>query len=309
MPRRVALDPSLAALPFSVAEAHASGLGRGRLASDDLARPFHGVRALGEHSPEQLYAPRMRPGDRFSHTSAAELWGAPLPSRLMREAVHVTATGGRTRPRAAGVVGHESTQSAWVSRGGLPASDPATMFVELGRMLSVPELVAVGDYLVLDPRVLDPLDLRPYATVDALRAAIEREPARGVSAARRALALTRGGVESPKETELRLLALSAGFPEPTCGYLLLSPRGHEIGWFDLAWPEWHVIAEYDGDQHRRSTRQYNRDISRFDAAAEADWHVVRVRSSGLAGQRQETVARLARALKRGGWVPNRRESS
>lgn len=183
------------------------------------------------------------------------------------------------------------------------------MFVELGSLLSIPELVAVGDYLVLDPRVLDPLDLRPYSTIDELRTAIEREPVRGVSAARQALALVRGGVESPKETELRLLVLSAGFPEPTCGYLLQSPSGREIGWFDLAWPEWHVIAEYDGDQHRRSTRQYDRDISRFDAAAEADWHVVRVRSSGLKALRDETVARLARALKRGGWVPNRRKSS
>ena len=309
MPRRVALDPSLAALPFSVAEAHASGLGRGRLASGDLARPFHGVRALGQHSLERLFVPRLRPGDRFSHTSAAALWGAPLPSRLTRQTVHVTATDGRTRPRAAGVVGHESVHNAWVGRGGLPASDPATMFVELGRMLSVPELVAVGDYLVLDPRVLDPLDLRPYATTDQLRTAIDREPARGVRTARRALALTRRGVESPKETELRLLALSAGLPEPTCGYLLMSPRGREIGWFDLAWPEWHVIAEYDGDQHRQSTRQYDRDISRFDAAADADWRVIRVRSFGLEARRDETVARLARALKRGGWVPNRRKRS
>ena len=130
-----------------------------------------------------------------------------------------------------------------------------------------------------------------------------------MGAARRALALVRGGVESPKETELRLLALSAGFPEPTCGYQLLWPSGREIGWFDLAWPEWHVIAEYDGDQHRRSTRQYDRDISRFDNAAEADWRVVRVRSAGLEAHRDETVARLARALKRGGWVPSRREYS
>jgi hypothetical protein len=181
------------------------------------------------------------------------------------------------------------------------------MFVELASLLSVPELVAVGDYLVLDPRVLDPLDLRPYATVDDLRAAIERSPVRGLSAARRALAMVRDGVESPKETELRLLAIGAGFPEPTCGYLLRSPSGRRIGWFDLAWPEWRVIAEYDGDQHRRSTRQYDRDIWRFDAAADAEWHVVRVRSSGLEAQRDETVARLARALTRGGWVPNRRK--
>lgn len=183
------------------------------------------------------------------------------------------------------------------------------MFVELASLLNVEDLVAVGDYLVLDPRVLDPLDLRPYATIAQLAAAVEREPVRGVQAARRALRLVRGGVESPKETELRLLLLGAGLPEPTCGFQLRDASGREIGWFDLAWPKWRVIVEYDGDQHRRSTRQYDRDISRFDAAADVDWRVVRVRSAGLGVRRHETVARVERALRRGGWMPNRRKDT
>ena len=307
MLRRTPLDPALTARPFSIAEAQATGVGRGRLAASDLARPFHGVRSVAEHSSHLSYAPRLREGDRFSHTSAAQLWGAPLPSRF-NDAVHVTATGGLAPSRTRGVTGHQSKFGSAVLRFGLPASDAATTFVELAALLEVNELVAVGDYLILDPHVLDPHDIRPHATMDELRNAVERTPSRGVATARRALGRVRSGVESPKETELRLLLEDAGLPRPECGYQLRDSQGRTIGWFDLAWPEWHAIAEYDGDQHRTSTRQYDRDITRFDRAAEADWRVVRVRNSGLKHP-QVTVDRVVRALEHGGWRSNLRKST
>ena len=305
MPRRTPLDPVLTARPFSIAEAQATGVGRGRLAASDLARPFHGVRSVAEHSSHLSYAPRLREGDRFSHTSAAQLWGAPLPSRF-NDAVHVTATGGLAPSRTRGVTGHQSKFGSAVLRFGLPASDAATTFVELAGLLDVNELVAVGDFLVLDPRVLDPRDIRPHTTIDELRAVVASNPARGVPVARRALAKVRSGVESPKETELRLLLDDARLPQAECGYQLHDPQGRAIGWFDLAWPEWRTIAEYDGDQHRTSTRQYDLDITRFDKAAEADWRVVRVRNSGLKHP-QVTVDRVVRALEHGGWRSNLRK--
>lgn len=308
MPRRVPLDQTMTAHPFSIAGAQAAGFGRHRLAGADLARPFHGVRSVGVHSRLQAYAPRLREGDRFSHTSAAELWGAPLPSRL-EDLVQVTATLGLARPRVRGVIGHESTFDAYAVRFGVPTSDAATTFVELASQLDERELTAVGDHLILTPRVLDPEDPRPHTTVRDLWAAIEREPVRGVRLARRALTRVRGGVESPKETELRLLLEDAGLPRARCGYELRDPRGRSIGWFDLAWPEFKVIAEYDGDQHRTSTQQYDRDIARFDAAADIDWRVIRVRAAALRTRRDETVERVRRALRNGGWSPNRRKST
>ena len=299
MPRATPLDPALIARPFSVADARGAGVGRRRLAGSDLARPFYGVRSAGEHSRLASYAPRLREGDRFNHTSAAELWGAPLPWNV-RDLTHVTATRGLTRPRARGVIGHESKFGSVTERLGLPASDAPTTFVELASLLTVKELIAVGDHLILDPRVLDPHDIRPHTTIDELRAAIESHPTPGLATARRALGRVRSGVESPKETELRLILEEARLPRPECGYQLHDAHGQEIGWFDLAWPELRTIAEYDGDQHRTSTRQYDRDITRFDRAAEEDWRVVRVRSSGLTHP-QVTVERVIRALERGGW--------
>ena len=307
MPRPIPLRPALTARPFSVSHARELGVGRGRLAGSDLARPFHGVRSIGDHSQLASYAPRLRPGDRFSHTSAAELWGAPLP--FGREgSTHVTATQGRTRPRGRGVVGHESWFDSAVERYGLPASDAPTTFVELASVLKLRELIAVGDYLILDPRVIDPHDIRPHATVGELRDAVDSHKARGLPLARRALNRVRSGVESPKETELRLILEDAGLPRAECGYQLRDSRGRAIGWFDLAWPEWRTIAEYDGDQHRTSTRQYDRDITRFDRAAEEDWRVVRVRQSGLAHPRVQ-VERVIRALEHGGWRPRSRRNT
>lgn len=242
------------------------------------------------------YAPLLRPGDRFSGPTAAALWGAPLPRDDLP--THVTAGGGLTRPRRPGVVGHEGPDASPVLRSGLPASPPALAFLECARVLSLPDLVAIGDHLVLDPHVLDPLDLRPYLTLAALRTELGALPGRGVRAAREAAALVREGAESRRETLLRLLIRDAGLPEPHCGALVYDVSGRPIGWFDLLWPERRVIAEYDGDQHRTSSFQYDRDIRRFDRATDAGYRVIRVRARGLGPDRAETIARIRAALAR-----------
>jgi very-short-patch-repair endonuclease len=177
-------------------------------------------------------------------------------------------------------------------------STPVDLLLECATLLDVDSLTALGDHLVLDPRQLDPADFRPYVTHAALLSAIREATGRGIAAAREAIELVRPGVESPMETRLRLMLLRAGLPEPVCGYPLRSPQGVHIGFFDLAWPEHRVIAEYDGDQHRVSTRQYELDISRFDRAADAGWHVIRVRARGLFTTPAHTVNRVSRALGR-----------
>lgn len=163
-------------------------------------------------------------------------------------------------------------------------------------MLPLAALVAIGDHLVLDPRVLDPHDERPHIRLDELRRAVADATGRGIRTARAAAALVRDGVESPRETDLRLLVYELGLPEPVCGYLVHDREGREIGYFDLVWPERRIIVEYDGDQHRTSTHQYDRDIRRFDRATEAGYRVIRVRARGLGVDREETIARLRRAF-------------
>lgn len=301
MPRRVPLDPRLGA--FRVSDALAAGIGETRLRSPDLVRPHHGVRvtAGAPTVPAPLvaaraFAPLLRPGDRFSGPTAAALWGAPLPRDDLL--LHVTAGSGLTRVRRPGVVGHGGPDAEAVTRSGLPVSPPALAFLECAAVLGEADLVAVGDHLVLDPRVLDPAELRPHLRLDELRAELARARGRHVRAARAAAALVREGVESRRETLLRLLIRDAGLGEPCCGVLVHDGDGREIGYFDLVWPAQRVITEYDGDQHRTSTYQYDRDIRRFDRAVEAGYRVIRVRARGLGPDRAETVERIRRALAR-----------
>jgi very-short-patch-repair endonuclease len=296
MPEGRMLPEPFRARPFAVREARDAGVGRGRLQSSDLARPFYGVRVSGTFDRLSAYAPRLRPGDRYSHTSAAALWGAPLPPGA-RDDVHVTAAVGMVRPRAAGVLGHRTSVTGdATTRNGLPVSRAVTAFVECAELLDLVSLVCIGDHLVLEPRVLEPHDVRPHCTIEELEEEAARLSRRGAVRARAAAELVRAGVESPMETRLRLLLQDAGIPEPRCGFELRTRRGRRIGWFDLAWPDRRVIAEYDGDQHRTSTEQYERDIRRFDEAADEGWRVIRVRRAGILRRPSDTVARVRRAL-------------
>lgn len=262
---RIPLSAELSARAFLVRDAQDQGWSEGRMRGHDLISPFAGVRTVEPVAPEAAYAPLLRDGERFSHLSAARLWGAPTPNSSGE--VHVTRPA-TSRARTAGVIGHRTIGGTTMMRHNLPASDPTTLFLELAPELSVPDLVAIGDHLVLDPRVLDPHDIRPYVSLEELRTGCSAAKGRGVRRARAAAELVRVGAESRRESVLRLLARDAGLPEPVLQHELFDLSGRWIGAFDLAWPEACLIAEYDGDQHRTSTQQYERDIRRFDEAAE-----------------------------------------
>lgn len=284
---------------WSVQEALELGVGAGRLRGADLGRPFRGVRSIDSELPRPLaYHPLLRAGDRFSAVTAARLLGAPLPAWTDR-LVHVTAGPGLTRPRTAGVVGHadDGRTPSWLRD--VPISSPELAFLESAGLLPLDDLVAIGDFLVHSPRIAEPG--RPWTTIAALRAATEAPRRRWIRRAREAVGMVRDGVESRRETRLRMLLVASGVPEPRCGRPVHDAHGDRIGWFDLVWDDYRVIAEYDGDQHRTSTAQYEKDMRRFELATEAGWRIVRVRSWGLRDGAIDTVVRVRRALAAGGW--------
>lgn len=311
MPRLVPLPPSLAGRAFRVADGREAGLTLGRLRSGDLAAPFHGVRvaatrdlALVERC--QAYATRMRPGQFFSHLTAARLWGAPLPTAFgPDEPLHVSSCAPQRPPHTRGVIGHDlpAGRARPTSRYGLPVATPADAWLQLAGLLPPAELVVVGDHLVLDPYLFDPVDPRPYASIDALAEALEAFRGRGKRAAVAAVARVRAGAESRPETLLRLLLVDAGLPEPQLNLVLTDPTGRFLGRVDMVYPEWRVVVEYDGDQHRTSSRQYDRDLSRLDAIRRAGWNVIRVRKFGLFERPDLTVAEVRAALNAGGYRP------
>ncbi|WP_133161226.1 endonuclease domain-containing protein [Microterricola pindariensis] len=250
------------------------------------------------------YAERMRPGQVFSHLTAARLWGTPLPAPFtVGEPLHISVHAPQRPPQTRGIISHQlpATGLAPIRRFGLPVTDPAATWVSLAAVLAPAELVVVGDHLVLNPQSRDPGDPRPFTSITELAARLALYRGRGKRAAVRALARVRAGAESRPETLLRLLLVDAGLPEPLLNQAVRDRQGLLIGRVDMVYPEWRLIVEYDGDQHRTSRRQYERDQTRLDALRRAGWTVIQVRRHGLFARPDATVARVRSALREAGW--------
>jgi hypothetical protein len=118
----------------------------------------------------------------------------------------------------------------------------------------------------------------------------------GLGEARRVLADARDGVHSPKETELRLLVVASGFPEPQtqCPVLL---DGRVVAHLDLGWREHRAGLEYDGAVHLER-RQHSWDLDRHNAVRAAHWTVLQV-DQRLIARSQTLVRRLSRVVPRG----------
>jgi len=219
------------------------------------------------------------------------------------EHLHVTARLPTRAPRRPGVVGHHARGLTIARRGEFPVTDAVTTWLSLAAILPLDELVVAADHLMLDPYQLDPADLRPYVSREQLAEAVEGFHGRGARAAASALRLARSGAESRQETLLRLLLQRAGLPDPELNTDVTDVAGRVLGRGDLVYPAFRTVVEYDGEQHRLDDRQYERDEHRIESFFGARWDVVRVRKRGLGAARADTVARVTRALVRGGWTP------
>lgn len=116
----------------------------------------------------------------------------------------------KDRHRISGAVCHCAPKAEVRTVGGVRVSMIEQNFVELATLLSLADLVVVGDYLVRkNPNGL--ARLQRYCA---------RATGPGAAAARRALAYVRTGVDSPMETRLRMLIVLAGLPEPLVNQLV-----------------------------------------------------------------------------------------
>ena len=88
MPRESPLPPELVSRPFTVVEARALGLTKGRLRHGGLTRPAYGVRQAATDPQRKDLAQLSKAtslvlpaGSAFSHLTAARLLGLPAPRR------------------------------------------------------------------------------------------------------------------------------------------------------------------------------------------------------------------------------------
>ena len=287
---------------FASREATRTGVSSRRLSCPDLQRPFHGVRTPAEH-PESVqaliraYALRMPESQHFSHTTAALIHGIPLPLGVANAtSLHVSADQAVGFPRARGVIGHHTGQSTVVeTRTGLRVSSPVDCWCELGTLLRTEDLVAAGDFLVTGDEPLSAVP--PLATLSDLERAVEaRAGRRGVRRLSEAFLLVRYGPLSRMESLTRLLIVQAGLPEPLLNFTLVDGAGGFVAMLDLAFPEWKVGIEYQGDVHREKER-FRRDITRRERIEDQGWTVIYVSADDILRHPLQTIERIRRRLR------------
>ncbi len=280
--------------PFSTREALARGVSAKRLASPLLGRPYHGTRIEGPTAELhdivarcREYAPRLAPGQFFSHATALHLWGAPVPigeqSRL-----HVSAYRPAREPRTKGIVGHrlQVREAAFQLLDGLPVEHPVRAWRQASATWGRGALVAAGDFLIARAR--------PLASVDELahELAVMHGPARALPILRQ----LRSGAESPRESLLRLFLYDAGLPEAELNWDLRDERGRFVARLDLAYPWCRVGVEYDGRHHAADAAQFARDADRWESIRACGWTLVRVLDHHMRDRGAAAVAMVRRAL-------------
>lgn len=266
-------------------------------------RIFHAVRSpQGPPSVERCcraYRVRMHPTEFFSHQTAADLLGLPLPWRLRTDNVHVTTLSPRRAPRSAGVVGHRIAADLvqlWRCRG-LTITSPVDTWCQLAQVLSIRELVVMGDALLRRHA--------PLSTLEELQTGVRRYAGRrGHRKLVVALAKVRPRTDSPPETELRLDIVADGLPEPEVNGVILDRFGRQIAIGDLVYRRYRVLVEYDGGQHREDLAQYERDIDRLDDVMREGWRVIRVNKSHRGVRRELILRNIRAALIERGWRPS-----
>lgn len=299
------LPPQLGNQPFTVAEGRAAGLSRRRTRATDLVSPCYGVRAPAanpESLLERVHALTAVTGAVVSHLSAAVLWGFPLSQAFENAAVvHLTSRPGQRAVRHKNVVGHQqSLEPDEIARGSrVSCTSPLRTWFDLTGMLSLDELVIAGDFLLRRRN--------PLTTIQKLDAFLERKQGRaGYRRAMRARALIRTGTDSPKETELRLLLVRHGLPEPGINVPMFDETGRWIQDPDLSYEQEKIAIQYDGGHHA-SPAQRRSDIFRDENARDAGWRVVVLTQWHLTpvsrGVEPPAVTRVRAALTERGWTP------
>lgn len=305
------LPKELQARSFTLAEQRAAGLPDHRAWNSDLRVASRGIRVPWGREQDLAHTARLLTGISDGavccRETAAMLWGCPLPWDAQHDfLVHLTRTDGTFRPQRRGVRGHRMAlaDSDLSSIGGIPVTTPARTWLDLAAVLPFEDLVAAADHFICSQTRSFGHNRIPLCSADDLKAQVERHAgARGIRKARAALEVARVGADSVPETKLRLAAGRAFLPEPVLSYVVCDPFGRELAWPDLAFPEFKVAVNYDGEHHL-SAAQKESDIRREALLAANGWisvvvTVEHVRERGYDG----VVRRIREALIRGGWSP------
>ena len=205
-------------------------------------------------------------------------------------------------PRVDGVTGHalSPARSIVVQRDGLAVTSAACTWAQLGR-LSLYEIVAAGDVLLRTHRAgygRPNIGKPPLTTSEELASVLSLGRWPGSARLRRALPLLREDSWSPKESELRLIIVTAGLPEPELNIDVFDESGEFLGCVDMAYRSFRVAIEYQSDYHAGRLAD---DVDKAERLRDAGWILIQVTKS-LRNDSASVLRRVAGALRERGWT-------
>ena len=201
-------------------------------------------------------------------------------------------------PRTVGVAGRHLAESRATTYkiGPVSVIDPIATAFTCASELTVSQVVVLLDALLTDAdNYPDLIEGRPVSTrAEILERLRSWGRFKGSATIREALGWAREKVESPKETETRLAIINDGLPEP------IVQHEEYDGWrlvarVDLAYPQWKIAIEYEGDGHRANKAQWRRDIQRQRELEDRGWIVIRLTQADLEHS-SDFLARIRRAI-------------
>lgn len=227
----------------------------------------------------------MRSEHVFVGRTAARLWGLPLGSMWKKaEPLEVAVPVHLSPPRTARVHGRRLAQwkiRSWTVAGARVVDAVTALFTCAPELTLTQAVVMVDALITAADNYRGLMSTTPLSSIDEIAERM-REWGRfpGCRTVRDALALAREGVESPKETETRLLLVDGGLPEPSVQHEVRD-GGRFIARVDLAYPQLKIAIEYEGDGHRTDKAQWRIDIQRQRELEGLGWIVIRLTESDL----------------------------
>ncbi|WP_265442966.1 endonuclease domain-containing protein [Flexivirga meconopsidis] len=284
-------DRRLLAPIFTTEDARAVGLSSRQLARPPYERLFWGAYtrtdALLSFADQVEFALGVVPAAEFAaqHTAAHLLGGiTPRASDL-----HF---GSRRRHKCGrrGVRLHfYKNASDLVLHKGIWMTGPAQTYLDLAKSLEFADLLILGDSLVR----------RTSCTPSELRDFVAGVTCHGARHAREVAQLVRSNVDSPNESRLRLLMVSAGLPEPMANLTLVMPNTRRKRRVDLAYENLKLAIEFDGRQHLE-IEQWESDILRREELEAQGWRFVVVTSTELFKNPLRVLQRIVDAIELAG---------
>lgn len=243
----------------------------------------------------------------FGMTTALKLHSIPIPENtdLDETQLHVVVASAQQRIRLVGTnilthVWHHADTAPFTSvYPSVRAIHPFHVWAQMTTHLSFESLITLGDSIITS-LAEDSNSASGSGNVDGnapaeitrrnLASFIGEMPAfSGKRDCIAAAALTAANVDSPMETKCRLAILAHGLPPCETGYIVpgMAFRSGAPIRLDMAWPQWKIAIEYDGDHHRTDKRQWRWDQEKRERLRSRGWIVAIATAANLSDEQSQ----------------------